>query len=75
MTKGDVRTRYDGHFWTYEIEGERPLGHAFVEKATAVAGGRFLAQQHQSVHVIEEPDGTVAEVHSYESEPGDDAPG
>lgn len=71
MSTGDVTTTYDGSAWTYEVEGEEPLGHAFSSRAPAVAGGRFLAQQQGSVHIIEDPDGTVAEVHSYESEPSE----
>lgn len=74
MSTGDVRTRFDGQAWSYEVEGEEPLGHSFATKEPAVAGGRYLAQQNASVHVIEDPDGTVAEVHSYE-EPGHDSVG
>jgi hypothetical protein len=66
MSTGDVTTFYDGHEWSYEIEGERPLGHSFQERAPAVAGGRFLAIQHGGVHTIKDETGAVCERHSYQ---------
>jgi hypothetical protein len=68
MAKGDVTTLYDGCAWTYEVEGDEPLGHSFAEREPAIAGGRFLAQQRGSVHTIREQDGTIAEVNRYARE-------
>lgn len=65
MPTGDVTTRYDGRSWTYDIDGEPPLGHSFDSKSPAVAGGRFLAQQRRTNHIILNEDDSVAEEHSF----------
>ncbi|MFL6157742.1 MAG: DUF2188 domain-containing protein [Marmoricola sp.] len=71
MSTGDVRTRYDGQAWTYEVEGESDLGHRFEHKEPALAGGRFLAQQNEGLHIVEDETGAVREVTSYSPDPAD----
>ncbi|MCW2787688.1 MAG: hypothetical protein JWP74_4205 [Marmoricola sp.] len=66
MSAGDVTTFFRDGAWTYEVEGEEPLGHHFDAREPAIAGGRFLANERAALHIIKNEDGTVHECHSYE---------
>lgn len=64
----EVVTFHDGSGWTYAVSAEPPTGHCFEERGPAIAAGRYLAKELGLKHVIKNRDGTVCELHSYESE-------
>jgi hypothetical protein len=74
MAKGFVHTVPAGGLWRNRIESMELLRGAYISKADAIKAGRREARRRETVHVIHNWDGTIAERRSYRLESAADRP-